>query len=88
MTEELILKWGSLKGWRNLSEKTFAILEEYYSHGVSMSAAMQKNNEAQKELLCKMIDSVEGEIYSDWTGELMTKEEAKEYILTYGKKNG
>jgi len=41
--------------------------------------------EERKQLLCKVIDKLNGEIQNDWTGEMLSKEEAKKYILEYGK---
>ena len=35
-----------------------------------------------KMLLCKIIDLVDWYIYNDWNGDYMTKEEAKQYVLT------
>lgn len=84
----LLLKWGTLKGWsfRN-SPEALKHLEEYDSLGSSMSAMMQQDTPRQKELICLMIDTVNGPIQNDWTGETYTdKEEAKKYVLEYRTK--
>jgi hypothetical protein len=83
----LLLKWGTLKGWKlKNSPKAFEALKEYNEIGMSMSALLKKDTKRQKELICKMIDSVNGEVQNDWTGEVYeNKEDAKKYILNYRK---
>lgn len=83
MPENLLLKWGSVKGWDDLSEKSQAILERYYADGVPMSAAMDKPDDERRAILCELIDQLDGEIHNDWTGKRMTKDEAKKYVLEY-----
>lgn len=84
--EYLLLKWGTLKGWRFVSDETKKLIYEYEELGVSLGAAQQHDTPEQKELICKIIDQLDGEIQNDWTGEIMTKEEAKNYVMEYGKK--
>ena len=85
----LLLKWGTLKGWcfKN-SPEAFEALKEYNSLGASYSAMAQKDSSRQKELLCIMIDKVNGPVSSDWTGEDWTenREAAKKYVLEYNTK--
>ena len=84
MDEYLLLKWGTLKGWNfGENEKAIELLREYIDLGSSMSVMLQKDTPKQKELICQMIDAVNGEIQNDWTGEIMTKEAAKDYVMTY-----
>ena len=83
MAESLLLKWGTLKGWNLESDKSLDILRRYGELGASLSAMAQRDTQEQKQLICDLIDAVDGEITSDWTGEVMTKEEAKEYVMTY-----
>lgn len=86
MKDYLLLKWGTLKGWDfSNNEKAQSFLEEYVKLGVSYGCAMQKNTERQKEIICELIDVCNGDIQNDWTGKMMTKEEAKEYVVNYGK---
>jgi len=86
MTEYLLLKWGTLKGWDLKSEASLAAARKYADAGtMSMSAMSQHDNDAQKAALCELIDAVDGPISNDWSGEEMTKAEAKEYVLNYGK---
>ena len=85
MTENLSLKWGTIKGWGNLSEKSQAIIGRYFADGVSMSCAMDHPDAERKAILCELIDQLDGEIQNDWTGKPMTKDEAKKYVLEYGR---
>lgn len=84
MGEYLMLKWGTLKGWELHSEASLAAATALFDAGPrSISAAMQRDDEEQKRLLCCLIDAVDGPITNDWTGEDMTKDEAKRYVLEY-----
>lgn len=85
----LLLKWGTLKGWRfENSPEALEALKEYVSLGSSYSAMAQRDTPRQKELICIMIDKVNGPVSSDWTGEDWTdnRDAAKKYILEYGTK--
>lgn len=83
MTENIELKWGTLKCWSGLGEKSLAIVQRWADLGYSMSAMAQHDTPEQKTLLCDLIDAVDGEIINDWTGELMSKDEAKKYVMEY-----
>lgn len=86
MSEHLSLKWGTLKSWHIKSEAGQAALKRYFDEGVSMSAAMQRDTDTQREAVCDLIDAVDcAEIYNDWSGEAMTKDEAKRYVREYGR---
>lgn len=86
MAESLLLKWGTVKGWDNLSEKSYEIMQRFFADGVCMSAAMDHPDDARKAILCELIDQLDGEIQNDWSGEMMTKDEAKKYVTEYGRK--
>jgi len=87
MTEHLLLKWGTLKDWSGLkNDKTKELAKRYCDLGASMSAMMQDDTPEQKQIICELIDAVDGEVSNDWSGETMTKDEAKAYVLNYGKK--
>ncbi|WP_020184853.1 hypothetical protein [Methylopila sp. 73B] len=81
----MTLKWGTLKGWRFTHEATIAAAQRYAEFGMSAGAATQNDTPDQKQALCDLIDAVDGEIVNDWSGEAMTKDEAKRYVLDYGK---
>lgn len=85
MAEYLLLKWGSLKSWEVESDAALEALQRWGDGGVSMSAACQHDAPEQKQALCDLIDAIDGEITDDWTGEKLTKDEAKSYIMEYGK---
>jgi hypothetical protein len=82
----ITLKWGTLKSWNVTSDEGKALLEKYGELGYSMSAAMQHDTPEQKEIICRLIDLMPGEIYLDWDGEYVSKEAAKKYVLEYGVK--
>lgn len=82
----ITLKWGTLKSWRLTSEKGKELLKKYSELGTSLGAMTQKDTPEQKELICQMIDTVPGDIYLDWDDIDVSKEEAKKYVMNYGKK--
>jgi len=84
----LLLKWGTLKGWDfSDSPEAFDALKEYNEIGSSISAMTQQDTPRQKELICIMIDKVNGSVQSDWTGEDWTndRDKAKDYVMNYRK---
>lgn len=86
MADYLALKWGTLKSWKLETPESLEIMWQYLEQGTNLSAMAQRDTEEQKNLICRLIDVVDCEtIYNSWSGEEMTKEQAKEYILNYGK---
>lgn len=87
MSESLTLKWGSLKAWDLKTDVSQAAMQKYFDAGkVSASAALQHDNEEQKEAICNLIDVIDCEsIYLSWDDKTATKDEAKAYVLDYGK---
>lgn len=87
-TESLALKWGSLKRWEIHNPETFELLKQWHALGSRASAIAQRDTPEQKELICKIIDAVDcAEIYLDWDGKYVSKEKAKEYVMSYGTDN-
>lgn len=86
MKEELTLKWGTVKGWNNLSEQSVAIMKRYFADGMPISAMGDRPTPERRAILCELIDQIDGEIINDWEGEAMTKDSAKSYVLSYGEK--
>ena len=83
--EQLELKWGTVKGWDNLSEASQALLAEFFKDEYYLSAMSDRPNEQRKAILCKLIDQLDGVIVEDCSDEIMTKEDAKKYVLEYGR---
>jgi hypothetical protein len=84
MAEYLRLKWGTLKGWNLETEASLAAAREYEQIGThSMSAMSQRDTPEQKQALCKLIDAIDGPITNDWSGERLSKDEAKRYVMEY-----
>lgn len=80
MTERLLLKWGTIKGWDDIeSKRSLDLLKRYHELGASMSAMDQRDTPEQKQIILDLIDSVD-EIWDDWNGKIMSKDEAKEYV--------
>lgn len=80
----ITLKWGTLKSWDLAGEKCAEILKKFFDSGVSCSAALQRNTPEQRELICQLIDeSGLDEIYLDWDGKYVSKDEAKKYVMEY-----
>lgn len=80
----LTLKWGTLKGWELKSPEAIKLIEEYHQCPVSYSAMIQRDTKEQKEIILKLIDLAD-EILLDWENKIVTREEAKDYILNYGQ---
>ena len=83
----LTLKWGTLKGYDfSGNKKAKELLKEYHDIGACMSVMLQKDTDRQKEIILELIDLCNDPdgICLDWTGKFVTKEQAKEYIKTYG----
>jgi hypothetical protein len=83
--EQLSLKWGTVKAWSDLSERSFEILRRYFADGVPMSCALDHPGEDRNRILFELIDQFEGKIYLDWDGKYVTKDEAKKYVAEYGR---
>ena len=84
MANILTLKWGTVKGWDLDTDEAVAALQKWADGGVSMSAMAQKDTEAQKEALIAAIDHMD-EIWLDWDDKQVSREEAKEYVRSYGR---
>lgn len=82
MAESLTLKWGTIKGWNGLSDESIAILQRYADLGMALGAMQQKDTPEQKQIICELIDAVD-EVWNDWEGKTMTKDEAKTYVMEY-----
>lgn len=84
--DHLSLKWGTLKAWNLTSERGQELLRKYHALGSSASAMCQHDTPEQKELICQMIDECDApEIFLDWDGKYVSKDEAKKYVWSYGK---
>lgn len=84
--EYLLLKWGTLKGWHLNSDKCKKLMREYLEIGSSWSAMAQNDTPRQKEIICELIDALDGDVQNDWSGEIYSnKEDAKRYIMDYAR---
>jgi hypothetical protein len=83
--EQIVLKWGTLNGWSNLSEPSVKLLQRYADLGIGMSAAAQRDTPAQKSILCELLRQLDGTIINGWKDKEMSIDEAIKYIEDYGK---
>jgi len=82
----LTLKWGTLKAWNvEGNEAAQKLLKRYFKIGASFSAMTQNDTPEQKEIICKLIELMPGEIYLSWDAKYVSKDEAKKYVMEYGK---
>lgn len=86
MRNSLVLKWGTLKRWHFDGKRCQKLMEEYNEIGSSFSAMSQKDTPRQKEIICQLIDMcTESTIYLDFSDKWVSKQEAKDYVMNYGK---
>lgn len=84
--ESISLKWGTLKSWDLHTPESLAALRAYMDLGRISCAKVRGAIQAQmeREAVCRLIDACNAEtICLEWTGELVSKDEAKEYVMTY-----
>lgn len=84
MGASITLKWGNLKGWTGFTEDHPAYQAGNAFLEATGASAMEWLDDKQKSLLCDLIDKVDGTITNDWSGEQMSKDEAKAYVREYG----
>lgn len=82
--DHLTLKWGTLKSWSFHSERAKALFKEYNEIGSTESAMLQHDTQRQKDIICELIDEGDFEqVFLDWDGKWVSKEEAKKYVQEY-----
>jgi len=88
-SDYIMLKWGTIKAWDLQSGSNVHVIKklgEWEALGSSLSAMAQRDTDEQKRLICEAIDLLDGTIQNDWSGDVYSKEQAKEYVMNYGKK--
>lgn len=78
--DHLLLKWGTWKSWNSDNKEIQKLIKKHDDLGLSLSAMSQKETDEQKEILCEIIDLIDGVIQNDWSGVYYTKSQAKDYI--------
>ena len=78
----LTLKWGTVKAWNLETDEAKTALQKYFDYGTSMSAMLQHDSPEQTQALLDAIDFMD-EIWLDWEGKQVSREEAKAYVLNY-----
>jgi len=79
----LLLKWGTVKGWRDFQDGECKDLLAKYLDDSPASCMLDNPDESQKMILCELIDKLDGTIWNDWDDKEMTKDEAKKYVMEY-----
>ena len=84
MPNSLTLKWGTVKSWKLETPEAKAAIQKWVDGGVSISAMFQQDTPEQKQALIEAIDHMD-EIWLEWEGKQISRDEAKEYIRTYDR---
>jgi hypothetical protein len=87
----LLLKWGNVKAYDfSNSPEAMKALKEWIETEVPYSVMGHDNTPRQRELICRMIDAVNGSFTIYWGNEDCTndREKAKKYVMEYGKEHG
>lgn len=84
----LLLKWGTLKGYAGAAKGTpfRAAIDRYHEQPTALGVMQQSDTPEQKQAICDAIDAViaaGGVVKNDWSGETMTAEDAKKYVMEY-----
>jgi hypothetical protein len=84
MTDYLGLKFGTTKEVSLDSPIAVAAYYRYRPNGAPIAINMREESADEKRLLCDLIDAVEtvgGRIVDEWSGNRMTAEQAKRYVM-------
>ena len=82
----LLLKFGTLKGWDDLSQAQIEALEKWRDSENGLGTLQASRTDESNRLLCEALDLFEdGQITNDWDGCTYTIQQAKNYIMEYGK---
>ncbi len=80
----LVLKWGTVKAWDLETDDARAAFQKWASYGMCMSAVRHRDTPEQRQALLAVIDCMD-EITLDLEGRTVSRDEAKEYVRTYGR---
>lgn len=78
------LKWGTLKSWKLSNPKLEPLIEEYDQEGGICLSAMN-DTPRQKEIICEIIEVIGKPVYNNCSGEYLSVDEAKKYVMEYNK---
>lgn len=86
MPDKIRLKWGTIKYLDiDVSNKAaWEALDRYNEDPCQISVAAQHDTQKQKQAICDLIDALNCEPFIDWSGQHVSKEEAKKYVMEYG----
>ncbi len=81
MADRLHLKFGMAKEVALDDPKCIEIYRRYRALRTGVGLLNGDDTPEAKLLLCELIDALGGRIVNEWTGETMTKEAAKRYVM-------
>ena len=81
LKDQMSLKFGQVKSWSLNTPEARRVGTIYIERAKATKWEDWDGSDEQKRLVCDIIDALDGRITSDWTGELITKDEAKRYIM-------
>lgn len=79
MADEFSMKWGKMKSWSLRSPAARVAGQKY----IDLAKAREDwdDSDTQKQCLCEIIDAVDCEIINDWNGSVISKADAKRYVM-------
>lgn len=81
MQDELSLKWGKLKSMNLQSGPARAAGQKYMDLANAKKPKDWDLSNSQKECLNELIDAVDGDITNAWNGSVISKDDAKRYVM-------
>lgn len=81
MVDELSLKWGKAKSWSLNSAPARAACQKYIDLAQNTKWEDWDGSKAQKERLIEIIDAVDCPITNAWNGAVISKADAKRYVM-------
>jgi hypothetical protein len=81
MQDELSLKWGKMKSWSLRSGPARVAGQKYIDLAKAIKWEDWDGSDAQKQCLCEIIDAVNCDITNDWNGSVISKADAKRYVM-------
>lgn len=81
LKDNMSLKWGQVASWSLNTPAARVAGTAYIERSRNVDWQAWDGSEEKRLLICGIIDAMDGDITSDWTGEPITKDEAKRYIM-------
>jgi len=82
----ITLRFGTVKTWLLDGKEARDALQKWADHGINIGIVSHKDTPEQQQDLLNALEFMD-KIWLDWHEVEVTKEEARKYILDYGKTN-